>query len=86
MLQKTSVPQAGHIKDVPIFIASLAEHERNAGEDIIGVSVGDKGPFFILHGGDATILSLRGTGEKRCFSLVRNDGRRHDATTTANSA
>lgn len=56
MLQKTPAPQAGHLRDVPVFIASLAEHERSAGSDIIGVRVGDKGPFFILHGGDDDVM------------------------------
>ena len=56
MLQKTSTSQAGHLRDVPVLIASLAEHKRNAGPDIIGVSVGDEGPFFILHGGDDDVM------------------------------
>lgn len=56
MLQKTSTSQAGHLRDVPVLIASLAEHNGDTGPDIIGVSVGDGGPFFILHGGDENVM------------------------------
>ena len=74
MLQKTSAPHAGHLKDVPIIIASLAEHERNAGPDIIGISVGDEGPYFILHGGDEDVMVSFPYQElpKNQFAEIRN--------------
>lgn len=58
MFEKQPEPRAGNINDVPIIIASLSEQERKTGPDFVGVSVGDEGPYFILHGGDNVMVSF----------------------------